>query len=228
MILPYVEESSLQRLYDFSSHWWEGRNLATATVRVPLYECPSVSDRIQVLSAVAKPPRPEISFSAAIAPTDYETIMGVQPSVNQAIYSSSATNRSAMFRNSAIRLSQIVDGTSHTIVIVECAARPLVYVDRVPRPDLPNDQGQGWIDSEGPFSLDGSNGDGTIQGQGPLLTPRAMNATNYNEPYSFHTGGGNFLFADGHVTFVDETVPLEVFAALCTRAAREQANLSNY
>ena len=104
----------------------------------------------------------------------------------------------------------------------------LTYRGKYARPDLANDQGQGWIDSEGPFSLDGSNGDGTLQGQGPLLTPRAMNATNYNEPYSFHTGGGNFLFADGHVTFVEETIPLEVFAALCTRAAREQANLGDY
>jgi prepilin-type processing-associated H-X9-DG protein len=140
--------------------------------------------------------------------------MGVQATVDPARYATPATNRSAMFRNSAIRLTHITDGTACTILLVECAARPLTFRGRFARPDLPNDQGQGWVDSEGPFSLDGSNDDGSLQGQGPVLTPQAINATNENEPYSFHSGGGNFLFADGHVQFIAETIPLEVFAAL--------------
>ena len=48
-----------------------------------------------------------------------------------------------------------------------------------------------------------------------------MNATNENEPYAFHPAGANVLFADGSVRFVRETVKLDVFAALCTRAAGE-------
>jgi prepilin-type processing-associated H-X9-DG protein len=95
-------------------------------------------------------------------------------------------------------------------------------------PIWPNDQGQGWIDSEGPFSLDGSNEDGSMQGQRPLLTPWAMNATNENEPYSFHAAGGNMLFADGHVRFLAHDIPLEVFAAFCTRAGGEVVTMNNY
>ena len=48
-----------------------------------------------------------------------------------------------------------------------------------------------------------------------------MNKKNDNEPYSFHTGGGNFLFADGHVQFISQSVPLATFAALCTMNAQE-------
>lgn len=48
-----------------------------------------------------------------------------------------------------------------------------------------------------------------------------MNKKNDNEPYSFHSGGANFLFADGHVSFVSESVPLVTFAALCTMNAGE-------
>jgi prepilin-type processing-associated H-X9-DG protein len=48
-----------------------------------------------------------------------------------------------------------------------------------------------------------------------------MNAKNDNEPYSFHPGGGNCLFADAHIQFVPETIPLLSFAALCTMNAGE-------
>lgn len=48
-----------------------------------------------------------------------------------------------------------------------------------------------------------------------------MNRKNDNEPFAFHTGGINVVFADGHVAFVRESIPLTTFAALCTRAAGE-------
>jgi prepilin-type processing-associated H-X9-DG protein len=96
------------------------------------------------------------------------------------------------------------------------------------RDDLANDQGQGWIDSEGPFSLDGANADGSLQGQGPTLTPRAINATNENEPYAFHSGGANVAFADGHVQFIRESVGLKTFAALCTRSGGEVVPSGDY
>jgi prepilin-type processing-associated H-X9-DG protein len=129
-----------------------------------------------------------------------------------------------MYRNSNVNLTQVYDGTSSTIMVIECAARPLVYRGRVSRPDLSNDQGIGWVDSEGGFSLDGSNADGSLQGQGPLLTPKAMNATNENEPYSFHPQGCNFLFADGHTRFLRETIDLQFFASMVTRNAGEVIN----
>ncbi len=226
--LPYIEQGSLQDLYDFSRHWWEGPNLAAATIRIPVFECPSVPDRLAVLSAVAKPPRPALTFPRSLAPTDYEAIMGVRPIIDPELYADSMRNRAVLYRNSMTRMTDIRDGTSFTIVLVECSARPLTYRGPFARPDIPNDQGQGWIDSEGPFSLDGSNADGSLQGLGPSLTPYAMNATNFNEPYSFHFNGINAAFADGHVQFIRETVRLEVFAALCTRAGREVVSDDEY
>ena len=221
LVLPHLEQKSLHELYDFDTHWWEGRNLTGASQRLKIFECPSVPQRLTVTSAAAKPLRPAMTFPLPLAPTDYEAIMGVQPSINQDRYASPLANRSVLFRNSAVRMAEITDGTSLTIIVVECSGRPLVYRGRTPRPDLANDQGQGWIDSEGPFSLDGANTDGSTQGQGPIITPRAMNATNENDPYSFHPGGGNFVFADGHVAFIEESLPLALFAALCTRAGGE-------
>ncbi len=227
LLLPFIEQENLKRLYDFRVHWWEGANLDVAPFPITLFQCPSVPQRQAVTSAVAKAPRPAMTFAKPLAPTDYEAIMGVQSTINPTLYATAATNRSVMFRNSAVRLTQVADGTSNTIALVECAARPLVFRGTTVTA-LANDQGQGWIDSEGPFSLDGSNDDGSVQGRGPALTPRAINATNENEPYAFHTGGANFVFADGHVQFLGDTIPLLPFAALCTRAGGEVVSANDY
>jgi prepilin-type processing-associated H-X9-DG protein/prepilin-type N-terminal cleavage/methylation domain-containing protein len=227
LVLPHLEQTSLHSRYNFSAHWWEGTNLDLGGQRLKVFFCPSVPQRLTVTSAVAKSPRPALAFPLALAPADYEALMGVQPTVNPGLYATPLANRSVLYRNSATRIAEVTDGTSQTIIVVECGGRPLVYRGRTPRFDLANDQGQGWIDSEGAFSLDGSNSDGSLQGQGPVLTPRGINATSENEPYSFHPSGAHFLFADGHVQFLAESLTLEVLAALSTRAGGETVNGSD-
>jgi prepilin-type processing-associated H-X9-DG protein len=228
LVLPYLEQTSAYVRFDRSVHWWEGTNLDLATQPMSVYQCPSVPQRAEVRSAIAKPPRPALTFPGSLAPADYEAIMGVQPVVDPVLYATAATNRSAMFRNSSIHFSAILDGTSNTLLVVECSSRPLVYRRRALQANESSDQGQGWIDSEGPFSLDGSSADGFLQGLGPAVTPVALNATNFNEPYAFHPGGAHCLFADGHVSFVRETVNLLAFAALSTRAGGEIADAAGY
>jgi prepilin-type N-terminal cleavage/methylation domain-containing protein/prepilin-type processing-associated H-X9-DG protein len=226
LTLPYIEQESLQKLYDFNVNWWEGTNPTAAAVPVKTYQCPSVPQRIEVLSAIAKPPRPAMTFVNPVAPTDYEAIMGVQhgsinPHLPTPLYDS--TNRwSVMFRNSRTRMGDIHDGTSSTIMVVECSARPLVYRNRTAEPTLNNDQGICWADSEGPFSFDGANAAGTMEGCGPAGgCTGVMNRKNDNEPFSFHVGGGNFLFADGHVQFIRDSLDIKVFSALLTKSAGE-------
>ena len=227
LILPHIEQENLQKLYDFNLNWWEGTNAVAAAVPVKLFQCPSVPQRADVLSAIAKPPRPAITFSNPIAPTDYEAIMGVQPtSINphlpNAIYTS-ANRFSVLSRNSRTRMSDITDGTASTIMVAEASARPLVFRLRTAQPSLANDQGIGWADSEGPFSLDGAASDGSTEGCG-LNCSHAMNKKNDNEPFSFHMGGTNFLYADGHVALLRDSVPLQILAAQCTMNAGEVVN----
>jgi prepilin-type N-terminal cleavage/methylation domain-containing protein/prepilin-type processing-associated H-X9-DG protein len=225
LTLPYIEQENLQRLYDFNLNWWEGTNLTAAAHPVKTYRCPSAPDRT-VTSAVAKSPRPALTFSPPLAPTDYEAIMGVQPAaINPhlpvAIYTSG--NRfSVMSRNSRVKMTDVTDGTSSTVMVIECAARPLVYRGRSHQSALTNDQGIAWADSEGPFSFDGATADGAAEGCGPGGGCTAvMNVKNDNEPYSFHPGGMNCVFADGHVGFVRDATPLPALAALFTMNAGE-------
>jgi prepilin-type N-terminal cleavage/methylation domain-containing protein len=104
LALPYLEEAGLQQAYDFNLNWWEGGNVAVGLVSIDTFRCPSVPERMEVLSAVAKPPRPAMTFPRSLAPTDYEAIMGVQPSVEPSRYATQATNRSAMYRNSRVKM----------------------------------------------------------------------------------------------------------------------------
>ncbi len=229
LTLPFIEQENLQKLYDFNLDWWVGANLTAASYPVKTYMCASVPQRMDVLSAVAKPapnPRPALTFTTPIAPTDYEAIQGIQPAPINLLAGSSfynAKNRfSVMSRNSRNRPAEIRDGTSTTIMLVECSARPLVIRNRFANPALSNDQGIGWADSEGPFSLHGTNWDGSIEGDGSATgCTFAMNKKNDNEPFSFHIGGSTVLFADGHVQFINERIPLLTFAALCTMNAGE-------
>jgi prepilin-type N-terminal cleavage/methylation domain-containing protein/prepilin-type processing-associated H-X9-DG protein len=232
LTLPFIEQENLQNLYNFNINWWEGNNLTAASFTVKTYQCPSAPFR-EVLSAIAKPPRPAMTFPTPLATTDYEAIMGVQPaSINPhlpaPLYNSD--NRfSVMFRNSRTRMTDVTDGTSSTIMVVECGARPVVYRNRRVETALQNDQGISWADSEGPFSLDGARPDGSAEGCGPSGgCTAAMNKKNDNEPYSFHSGGSNCLFVGGHVQFVRDSVPLLVFAALCTKNAGEVVSGSDY
>ena len=230
LTLPFIEQENLQKLYDFNENWWEGTNPTAAAVPVKTYQCPSVPQRADVMSAVAHAPRPAMTFANPIAPTDYEAIMGVQPgSINSHLPAplyNTGNRFGVMFRNSRVKMTEIADGTSGTVMVVECAARPLVYRGRSAHSELMNDQGIGWADSEGPFSLDGAKADNSTDGSGEGCGPgngctAAMNVRNDNEPYSFHSGGANMLFADGHVQFVRDAVPLTTLAALVTRAAGE-------
>ncbi len=229
LILPFIEQTGLQKLYDFDSNWWEGTNPTAAGVTVKTFLCPSTPNRREILSAVAKPPRPAVTFPVPIAGADYEAIQGVQPSaVNPTLYN--AFNRfSVMHRNSANSFRDITDGSTNTIMVVECAGRPTVYRGRRENPTLANDQGICWADSEGPFSFDGANSSGTVEGCLPANGCNStMNRKNDNEPYSFHSGMANFLFADGRVQSISEAVDFNVFAALCTRGANEVISGSEY
>lgn len=221
-ILPYLEHSTVRELYRFDRNWWEETNLAVASIPIPAFACPSVPEQEPVMSAIAKSPRPALTFNTPLGRTDYEAIQGVQPnSVNPVLYN--AANRfSVMHRNSINSHASISDGTSNTVMVVEAGGRPTVYRGRLARRELSNDQGIGWVDSEGAFSLDGASSNGAQEGCGRGSgCISAMNVRNDNEPYSFHTSGANFLFADGHVQFLNQNISLDVMAALCTRAAGE-------
>ncbi len=232
VIMPLIEQGNIEQNYDYSLHWWEGSNLAVASNTVPAFRCPSAADGPPTLQAIAHPPRPAMSFPQPLGPTDYEAIMGLKPAAINPFLPSPLYNNSnrfaVMHRDSRTRHADIIDGLTQTLLLVECGGRPTVYRNGQARGDLANDQGIGWADSEGPFSFDGTNADGSIEGGGPADgCSYVMNRRNDNEPYAFHPSGSNVLFAGGNIKFLGETTAIDIFATICTRNGREAATLDD-
>ena len=66
------------------------------------------------------------------------------------------------------------------------------------------------------MTVAGYTADGTFS-KGPC----AVNCSNASGIYGFHTGGANVCFADGHVIFMRDTLPIDVLVALCTKSGGE-------
>ena len=113
------------------------------------------------------------------------------------------------------RLAEIPDGTSNTLLVAEDAGRPVLW--RAGR--LASDAfafGGPWASSANPVVIWGAGDDGKTP-----LGSCAINCSNNQQPYSFHAGGANFLFADGSVHFLKDGLDLRVLVRLATRAGGE-------
>jgi prepilin-type processing-associated H-X9-DG protein/prepilin-type N-terminal cleavage/methylation domain-containing protein len=123
------------------------------------------------------------------------------------------------FRNGVVRLADVRDGTGSTIAIGERGAC-LVKTPWIGAPE----GGTSSLDATSTLSAAayGSTGRG-----GELVVAHAGNVnlnasgTSPDDFYSPHTGGANFLFADGSARFVKQTINLHVYRALCTRNGGE-------
>ena len=219
--LGFMDQANVLNRYDLQQHWWSENNLEVGSYQQPVFLCPSSPSIEPKLVVSPKAPRPALALDKGMATTDYEALMGVRPSIDATKYNTS--NRfSVLHRDSRTKFSQITDGSSNTIMVLESSGRPAVYRRGKQKADAWNEQGIGWIDSESAFSLDGSSADGAAEGCGVAAGCFvAINARNDNEPYSFHSGGAFALFADGHTAFESEATSILAFAAQCTRAAND-------
>jgi prepilin-type processing-associated H-X9-DG protein len=80
-----------------------------------------------------------------------------------------------------------------------------------------------WASSANPVIIADASADGVA-----VPGPCALNCTNDRQPYSFHPGGCNFLFADGSVHFFPSGTGIGVLAALATRAGGEVVPGTDY
>src|SRR5262245_20176594 len=144
-ILPYLEQDPLYKRYKFNKNWYAPSNRKVVATQLRIFQCPSVPDWNRVDS----------TFTPNAACIDYNATKGVSPDLVQIGLVRPTNLRGVMVKNQGTRMTQITDGTSNTIMVVEDASRPLLYnADKLVAGYAP---GGPWADELGAFYLNGSS-----------------------------------------------------------------------
>jgi prepilin-type processing-associated H-X9-DG protein len=206
MILPHFEQSALYSSGNFSLPVEQDANYTTRVADVGAFICPA--DRS---------PGRYVAYQADGTPVglfqtnSYAACYGAGLTINDQPESGNGLFR----RNLVVRFAEILDGTQSTIALGERGA----CLVRTPWAGAPTEVVSPLT---GVSTSPGYPG-GAV-GRGAELVVAHVDETVFNGPgtgpddfYSPHPLGGHFLFADGSVRFVRNSIALTVLRALCTR-----------
>ena len=218
-LLPFIGQEKLAREYNPGHDWWSGANSpnrAVAGTRIRIFQCPAAPNPNRLV-LTNDPESDGKSFLAA--PTDYvgSAAAYYQDNLPKNLHPGAMNHRTLIKR---LRVPDILDGTSQTILIVEMADKPNSWQagklsdDRSEKPQSTSIAGQwaapNWNHLRS-FSTDGKTPYG----------PCAVNCSNAAGIYGFHTGGANVLFVDGSVRFLRAGMSQELLVALVSYADGE-------
>jgi prepilin-type N-terminal cleavage/methylation domain-containing protein/prepilin-type processing-associated H-X9-DG protein len=216
-LLPYLEQGNLYRLYRWDVNSYDPANQPAVNTQIKVLQCPSAEpDRVGNF----RPTPPRDVPGACI---DYATEIFVNPDLlTLGLVDPMADNAGIFWPiNFMARTSDIPDGLSTTVAVVEIAGRPTRWNDGQATSELR--AGGPWAEAWNQGRLDGATYDGQQR-----IGPCAINCTNFFEVYSFHRTGANILFADGSVRFLHAKMHVRVYARLLTRAGGEVVSGDDY
>jgi prepilin-type N-terminal cleavage/methylation domain-containing protein/prepilin-type processing-associated H-X9-DG protein len=208
-ILPQMEQQPLYASIQFGQNIEAPANASARVRLVKAYLCPSDSVPLTWAATRYDAAGAALGVVCDVASASYVGNFGVaEPGVD---------GEGVFFRNSAVRIGDITDGTSQTFLVGERSARwgQVTWAGAVTNASMvppANSPAQPGIWNSSGFVLghtfEGTGGPGSA-------------GTETNGFASQHTHGANFLFADGHVQFVSETMDHQIYKGLSTRAGGE-------
>lgn len=215
-ILPYLEQQNLFHQIDVRLSIENPVNEARRTP-VRTYLCPSdpgVPDVFPIVDAAGNvvTEAASISYGACFGSGDLDEVPGPKEGV--------------FYRNSRIRLTDITDGTSNTILIGDRAWSHAMaaWAGAIDHAVLRGGPLNPWRSS--PSAVYPPANFPLVQAN------RINNATDtdgsLDDFFSQHPGGVNMLFADGSVHFLPQQIDRTVLLALGTRAGGEVVDSSEY
>jgi prepilin-type processing-associated H-X9-DG protein/prepilin-type N-terminal cleavage/methylation domain-containing protein len=207
-ILPQMEQTPIYNVIHFDLPIESPLN-GVRVANVQGYLCPSdtVNPSWPAMSrdVLGNP----VAFICDVAPSNYVGVYGrSEPPVD---------GDGLFFRNSAVKLSDITDGTSQTLAVGERShfLGVATWAGSVTGAILFDDDGDD-VGNAHPES-----GAGMILGHaGENATPGDPHS-DVNQFYSFHGQGANFLFADGHCSYIPMSIDYTTYQAMSTRGIGE-------
>ncbi len=224
MILPYMEQPAVFNAINFGLTMTLPDNVTAQTIRFSSYLCPS--DSVKQLIPVRNEENTETVYTVASA--NYVGVFGTGE-----IGETPGRGNGMFFRNSRLGFGDITDGTSQTFFVGE-RSHDLSYVTWTGRAI------GGWLFTTASFEGGTNKFDpepeesftmilGPVEsgeGEGPR-TPNYPSA-HVEDYWSHHPGGVNFLFGDGSVHFIKDSINGSVYHSLATRAGGEVVGADQY
>jgi prepilin-type N-terminal cleavage/methylation domain-containing protein/prepilin-type processing-associated H-X9-DG protein len=238
LLLPFIEQNTLQQQWKLNGAAGDYRytsctsplavpdsvasgNATLSTTLIPLLICPADGGRQYIVTGNPKfTPDPNGAIAAAKTSYEFVTSYKDQWRFNNWRWQN-ANEHDALYmfgENSTTRIADIMDGTSNTLAMGEQTLES--FADSTSSWAY-----RGWnqfgIDPVG-CNVTTSPPQGLniwiyIGMAGPIVNPFGQRAADYGAA-SMHRGGVNFVFADGSVKFISESIDVTSLALLCTIA----------
>lgn len=189
-ILPFVEQQNLYEHFDLKAGTYAPENSEVRAARISTLVCPSFPGDYVILEDSASNDRRATSTYAGCH-HDSEAPIDVD-------------NNGVLFLNSEVRYSEILDGSSQTILIGEL---------------IPDTNSLGWA-SGTRATLRNTSGFQKREGW-PDTFSAEVGTLSVGGFGSFHVGGALFTFADGSIQFLTENIDPELFKQFGNRADGE-------
>ncbi len=214
-LLPYLEQEALYHQISFSKDIADPVNASARKTSLAAFLCPS--DRANALTVTIKDeankPLADVAFGNYVGMAGVNEVTGYPDTSNG--------QPGVLLRNSRVRVVDILDGTSNTLMVGErwSAKSPqTTWAGAVTNASVP--PMNPTYDNEGPGIL-------CLTNSGPIADARTPNnpLEHVEDSSSVHPAGVNFLFADGSVRSILYGIDPAIWVGITTRAGGETVKL---
>jgi prepilin-type processing-associated H-X9-DG protein len=205
-ILPYLEEAAFN--IDFKREITDPLYDKVRVTPLAVFRCPSDAVEEPIFAV-------QNDSGAEVTRVAFANYVGVAGTFEVSDFPDTGTG--VLFRNRQIRIQEITDGLSHTIMVSERASRQspqTTWVGAVTQASVPPKNSA--YEEEGPPVL-------VLTNTGEAVDERVPNNSlgHVEDSNSMHPQGVQILFCDGSVQTINDDIDPEVWVAVGTRAGSE-------